>query len=154
VDLDVTSLHHRRAVHRWERMSVGDLIERVTWSRPGKPAIVGRPGAYADERLATLTYRQADAVANQVAHALLARGLRLESDLKAGTYLPLIYHVGDQPFTYSVFLSGGTLVLGRRPNSGHIAEMIAAEKVTALWAGSPAMVRALDATLTRKTGPF
>src|ERR1700676_3481319 len=58
VDLDVTSLHHRRAVHRWERMSVGDLIERVTWSRPDKPAIVGRPGAYADERFAALTYRQ------------------------------------------------------------------------------------------------
>lgn len=56
-------------------MSVGDLLERVTWSRPGKPAIVGRLGAYADERLATLTYRQADTVANQVAHALLACGL-------------------------------------------------------------------------------
>ena len=55
MDLDVTSLHHRRAVRRWERMSVGDLIERVTWSRPDKPAIVGRPGAYADERLASLT---------------------------------------------------------------------------------------------------
>ena len=75
MDFDVTSLHHRRAVHRWERMSVGDLIERVTWSRPGKLAIVGRPGAYADERLAALTYRQADETANQVAHALLASGL-------------------------------------------------------------------------------
>jgi acyl-CoA synthetase (AMP-forming)/AMP-acid ligase II len=301
VDLDVTSLHHRRATRRWERMSVGDLIERVTWSRPDKVAIVGRPGAYADERLATLTYRQADQVANQVAHALLARGLergdvvllfcensveaylakigiakaglvaaplnpmmapdlvaamidlvqpklavvdaelwpqatepfasrglepgvtiavgglpapgsvsfsefiagqddrepdveihaddiweilftsgttalpkgvmishatsymagfgfalsltrglKLESDLKVGTYLPMIYHVGDQPFTYSVFLSGGTLVLGRRPNPGHIAEMIAEERVTALWAGSPAMVRAVDAVLTAR----
>ena len=75
MDLDVTSLHHRRATHRWERMSVGDLIERVTWSRPDKLAIVGRPGAYSDERFAALTYRQADALANQVAHALLARGL-------------------------------------------------------------------------------
>src|ERR1700748_390140 len=76
VDLDVTRLHHRRAVHRWERMSVGDLIERVTWSRPDKMAIVGRPGAYADERLQALTYRQADQVANQVANALLAGGLK------------------------------------------------------------------------------
>ncbi len=80
----------------------------------------------------------------------LTRGLRLESDLKVGTYLPMIYHVGDQPFTYSVFLSGGTLVLGRRPNPAHIAEMIAQEQVTALWAGSPAMVRALDAELTAR----
>ncbi|HEU5390567.1 MAG TPA: AMP-binding protein [Streptosporangiaceae bacterium] len=301
MDLDVTSLHHRRAVHRWERMSVGDLIERVTWSRPDKVAIVGRPGAYADERFAALTYRQADQVANQVARALLARGLergdvvllfcensveaylakigiakaglvaaplnpmmapdlvaamidlvqpklaivdaelwpraegpfaakglragisipvgappvpgsvsfaeliagqddtepdveihaddiweilftsgttalpkgvmishvtsylagfgfalsltrglKLESDLTVGTYLPMIYHVGDQPFTYSVFLSGGTLVLGRRPNPEHIAEMIAEDKVTALWAGSPAMVRAVDAVLTAR----
>jgi acyl-CoA synthetase (AMP-forming)/AMP-acid ligase II len=49
-----------------------------------------------------------------------------------------------------VFLCGGTLVLGRRPNPDHIAEMIAAEQVTALWAGSPAMVRALDAALTAR----
>src|SRR5580658_8559186 len=301
VDLDVTSLHHRRAVHRWERMSVGDLLERMTWSRPDKVAITGRPGAYADERLASLSYLQADELANQVANALLARGLqhgdvvllfceisaeaslaklgiakaglvaaplnpmmapdlvaamidlvsprlaivdaelwpraqepfaarglapavtitvggpavpgsvsfsefvagrpatepdveihsddiweilftsgttalpkgvmishacsysagfgfalsltrglRLESDLKVGTYLPMIYHVGDQPFTYSVFLSGGTLVLGRKPNPAHIAEMIAEDQVTALWAGSPAMVRAVDAALTER----
>ena len=37
----------------------------------------------------------------------LTRGLRLENDLRLCTYLPMLYHVGDQPFVYSVFLSGG-----------------------------------------------
>ena len=299
MDLDVTSLHNRRAVNRWERTSVGDLLERVTWSLPDKDAIVGRPGAYTEDAYARLTYRQADRLANQIAHGLLSqglargdvvmlfcensveafvtklgiakaglvaapinpmmaadmveamialvqpklavvdaelwpraqgpfavhglpvvytitiggnpvvgspsfgafvdgqpttepdvavhgddvweilftsgttalpkgvmithtcsymagygfalsltRGLRIENDLVVGTYLPMIYHVGDQPFTFSVFLSGGTLVLGRRPDAGHIAEMVTEERVTALWAGSPAMVGAIDAALT------
>ena len=75
-NFDVTSLYGRRAVHRWERTSVGDLLERVTWSFPDKDAIVGRPGAYTDERFRRLTYRLADELANQVANGLLARGLR------------------------------------------------------------------------------
>jgi len=300
-NLDVTSLHGRRAVQRWERTSVGDLLERMTWSFPDKDAIVGRQGAYTDERFHRLTYRQADELANQVANGLLARGLRrgdvvsmfcentveafvtklgiakaglvaapmnpmmapdmvaamielvapklavvdaelwpraqtpfttaglqvaitipvggdpvpgsltfadfvrdqpttepdvtihgddiweilftsgttalpkgvmishtcsymaaygfalsltrglrLESDLRVGTFLPMIYHVGDQPFTYSVFLSGGTLVLGRRPAADPIAEMISEERITAAWCGSPAMITALDATLTAR----
>ena len=69
MELDVTSLHHRRAVHRWERMSVGDLLERMTWSRPDKVAIAGMPGAFADDRFASLTYVEADELANQVANA-------------------------------------------------------------------------------------
>src|SRR5207244_1367323 len=38
-------------------------------------SVIGRPGAYADEQMRALTYRQADQAANQVAHALLASGL-------------------------------------------------------------------------------
>ena len=48
--LDVTSLYRRRAVNRWERTSVGDLLERVTWSHPDKEATVAGDSAYADAR--------------------------------------------------------------------------------------------------------
>jgi len=58
VDFDVTSLHHRRATHRWERTSVGDPLERMTWSFPDQEALIGREGAYADPALRRLTYRQ------------------------------------------------------------------------------------------------
>jgi hypothetical protein len=61
----------------------------------------------------------------------LTRGLRLEGELRMGTALPMLYHVGDQPFTYSVFLSGGTMVVGRKPEPGLTSEMILEERVTA-----------------------
>ncbi len=75
VDIDVTSLRGRRAVNRWERTSVGDVFERLTWSYPDKVALTAWIGAYADERFRSVTYRQADEIANQVANALAARGL-------------------------------------------------------------------------------
>ncbi|WP_433781533.1 AMP-binding protein [Actinomycetospora sp. CA-101289] len=291
---DVTTLRGRRAVARWERTSVGDVFERLTWSYPDKVALVGRPGAVADERFRSLTYRDADRVANQVANALraaglapgdrvllfcensveayltkigiakagmvamplnpnlaedvvaylighaepsfavvdaetwpraeaaftraalpvgatitigggpvagspsftdfvadrptdepdveihgddiwemlftsgttampkgvltshassylaamnfalsLSRGVRLEGDLRVGTFLPVIYHVGDLIFTLSALLSGGSLVLGRRPVPDQVAAMVAEDRVTALWAGSPQFVTAL-----------
>lgn len=296
--VDVTSLTDRHPTNRWERTSVGDVLERLTWSYPDKEAVVGAPGAYAYPEHERLTYRQADELANRVAHALLdsglhrgdrvlmfcensveayltkigiakaglvcvpvnpslapdvvayliertspgfavvdaelwararkpfldaglqpgmviplgegvvdggtafadlvadrpttepdvvihgddvweilytsgttampkgamtshhssyyaaysfaltlTRGIRLECDLKLATFLPVIYHVADQIFTFPAFLSGGTLVIGRRPAPDAIAEAISREGVTALWGGSPAMVNALADTL-------
>lgn len=292
--MDSTTLHGRRATARWERVSVGDLLERVTWSYPDKEAIVAWDGAFANPAHRRLTYRAADALANRIAHALLARGLarsdrvllfcensveayvtkigvakaglvcvpvnpllapdvvaelirrvepgiaivdaelwpraraafeetgiapdvtieiggppvpgsvgfdafvagmpvdepdveihgddiwqilftsgttalpkgamlshnysylgamgfaltltrglRIECDLKVCSFLPIVYHVGDQPFSYPAFLSGGTFIIGRRPDPAACAEAIAAEGVTAVWAGSPAMLTAL-----------
>jgi acyl-CoA synthetase (AMP-forming)/AMP-acid ligase II len=73
---DVTSLHGRRADDRFNRMAVGDLLERMTWSRPDQDAIVGWAGAFSAPEYARVSYRQADAVANRIAHALLATGMQ------------------------------------------------------------------------------
>jgi acyl-CoA synthetase (AMP-forming)/AMP-acid ligase II len=294
--IDVETLRGRRAVRRWERTSVGDVFERLTWSRPDQVAILAADGACGDGRFASVTYRQADAAANRLAHALaaaglvpgdrmllfcentveaflakigiakagmvavplnpglapdvvehlvrltepglalvdaelwprladvagrtglrigatvtvgggpvagspafadlldghpdtepeveihgddvfqllftsgttalpkgvmlshshahlaglnfalsLTRGLRHETDLRVCTFLPMIYHVGDALFTYSTFLAGGTLVLGRRPVPAAVAAATAGSRTTALWAGSPQFVAALAA---------
>ncbi|MDN5857258.1 MAG: AMP-binding protein [Pseudonocardia sp.] len=294
IEHDVTTLRGRRAVHRWERTSVGDVFERVTWSYPDEVAITAAPGAHGEERFARVTYRQADTICNQVAHALaaagiqpgdrvllfcentveaflakigiakagmvavplnpnlapdvvkhligltepklaivdaelwpraeapftatglrvgatilagggpvagspafgafldgrpetepdveihgddvwellftsgttslpkgamithgstylaamnfalsLSRGVRHECDLKVVTFLPMIYHIGDQLFTFSAFLAGGSIVLGRRPLPDAVAEAVARERATALWGGSPQFVTAL-----------
>jgi len=299
-EFDVTNLHNRRAVHRWERTSVGDVFERLTWSYPDKVAILGHPGAYSDERFASLTYRQADELANQVANALLARGLersarvllicensvesfvtkigiakaglvampinpnlapdvlrylidtaapslaivdaelveraapvladaglpvaavieigtgpahdhptfaafvtgaattepevsihgddiwqllftsgttampkgvmlshsasylaglnfgmsmsrgvRIETEMRVCTFLPIIYHVGDQIFSYSAFLAGGSLVIGRRPVAADVADAVEQHAVTALWGGSPQLIGAVVDELDR-----
>lgn len=76
MSFDVTNLHGRRAADRWNRMAVGDLLERMTWSRPDQDAIVGWEGAFASPEYRRLTYREADRAANQVANALLATGMQ------------------------------------------------------------------------------
>ena len=73
--IDVESLFERRADNRWDRTCVGDVLERVTWSRPDQVAITGWAGAFATPEFERLTYREADRVVNRVAHGLLAAGL-------------------------------------------------------------------------------
>jgi acyl-CoA synthetase (AMP-forming)/AMP-acid ligase II len=73
--IDVETLRGRRAVNRWERTSVGDVFERLTWSHPDKIALEATDGACGDDRFAAVTYRQADEVANRFAHALVDAGL-------------------------------------------------------------------------------
>jgi acyl-CoA synthetase (AMP-forming)/AMP-acid ligase II len=291
---DVSTVRGRRADQRWNRMSVGDMLERVTWSTPDKTALVGWDGAYGDPRFERLTYREADQAANQVAHALLAeglepgarvllycdnsveavvmffgiakagmvavpvnsmlapdvlawaidhvevslvvvdaglhdrgaavfeaaglspavtitidggavpgsasfadwisghpateadvsvhgddiwallftsgttsmpkasmtahsysyhsayayamsltRGLTYETDLVMATFLPIIYHCGHNSTVMPAVISGGTVVIGRRPDELALARAITKERVTAVWAGSPLWVQKL-----------
>lgn len=293
-DFDVETLRGRRSDRRWNRTSVGDLLERVTWASPDKTALVGWSGAYADSRFERMTYREADRAANQVAHALLAegldpgsrvllycdnsieavvlffgiakagmvavpvnsllapdvlawaldhvdpalvvadavlvergeavlaergltprvvieiggtagagsvsftdwiadrptgevdvdihgddiwsllftsgttsmpkasmtshlysylagysyamsytRGLTYETDLVIGSFLPVIYHCGHNATVVPAILSGGTVVIGRRPDDRAVAEAVTRERITAVWAGSPLWVQKL-----------
>ena len=289
--IDVENLVGRRASNRWERVAVGDMLERMTWSFPEHDAIVGWEGAFSHPAYRRLTYRQADELTRRIANGLLAKGLtrgqrvfmvcensveawalklgiaraglvavpintslapdvmahiirlvepsfafvdaeawpqakaafqetslkvgatipiggevidgsaafhdfvqgastedpeveihgddiwqllftsgttampkgamvshvnshlgaygfalsltrgvRIENQLRLCSFLPLTYHVGDQCFMLSVIVSGGTLVLGRRPSGEAIAQAISRERCTALWGGSPALV--------------
>ncbi|GAA3239884.1 long-chain fatty acid--CoA ligase [Pseudonocardia petroleophila] len=71
-------------------------------------------------------------------HALsYSRGLDVESDLRLCTYLPVVFHIGDHAFVLSVFLSGGTVLLGRRPSGAAVAATVTQERATCLWGGSP-----------------
>jgi acyl-CoA synthetase (AMP-forming)/AMP-acid ligase II len=294
-DLDVTTLRGRRADQRWNRMSVGDILERVTWSTPDKVALVGWAGAFSEPRFERVTYAEGDRVANQVAHALLAegavpgdrvllycdnsvealltmigiakagmvavpvnsllapdvlrhalelvepavvvadaglvargadvlaahgrapaalievdgsagtarsfgawidaqpthevdvavsgddiwallftsgttsmpkasmtahsysylsgyayamsqtRGLRYETDLVLATFLPIVYHCGHNSAVVPAWMSGGTAVIGRRPDDVGLAEAVTRERVTSVWAGSPLWVERLVA---------
>lgn len=74
--IDVVNLFNRRAVNRWERVSVGDMIERVTWSYPDKVAIIGWKGTFAHPENERLTYREANEKINQFANALIESGLK------------------------------------------------------------------------------
>ena len=80
----------------------------------------------------------------------LTRGCRFESDLRLCTFLPIIYHIGGHAFALPVLISGGTIVIGRKPNGDAVVDAIVREKCTALWSGSPAMLRAVGESMVEK----
>ena len=288
MSIDVENLYNRRADNRWDRVAVGDILERLAWSEPDKVAITAAPDAIADPQFAQVTYREADRIANRVANALLAlglqradrvamlcensieayltklgiakaglvampintmmapdmvehmlrhvdarvalvdaslwaskgapfiaagvppvasfdgevgpppgaqrfadfiaaasdqepdvrihgddiweilltsgttampkavmishtytylaaqthalsysRGLAREGELVLCSFLPMIYHIGDHAFVMAAFMTGGRVVLGRKPQAAAIADAITREAATCLWGGSP-----------------
>lgn len=74
--IDVETLHGRSANHRWDRVCVGDILERVTWSTPDKVAFIASADAVKDPAFATLTYAEANALVSRLAQALLAENLQ------------------------------------------------------------------------------
>jgi len=75
LEIDVENFHNRRNNQRWNRMSIGDIFERVTWSTPDKECLIATPDATVNPKHARVTYRQAHELVNRVANGLLALGL-------------------------------------------------------------------------------
>ena len=75
MDIDVESFRNRRNDQRWNRVSVGDVIERITWSTPDKECLIATPEATVNPAHARVTYAQANCLINRVANGLLAKGL-------------------------------------------------------------------------------
>ena len=73
--IDVENFRNRRNDARWNRVSVGDVIERMTWNEPGKVAFIATSEATVDPAYARVTYSEANNVINRVANALLALNL-------------------------------------------------------------------------------
>jgi acyl-CoA synthetase (AMP-forming)/AMP-acid ligase II len=73
----------------------------------------------------------------------LTRGIRFDSDLRLGTFLPIVYHCGHNAGVLPGFFTGGTVVLGRRFTPAALAAAITGERITALWAGAPRFLRML-----------
>lgn len=76
MQFDVTSLTNRRADNPWDRLAIGDITKRMTWSRPHQEALISWEGAYAYKENERLTYKELDEKANQFANALLEKGLK------------------------------------------------------------------------------
>lgn len=74
-EFDVENFRNRRNDKRWNRMAVGDIIERFTWNEPDKLAIIATPDATVNPAHARVTYRQANDLVNRIANGLLALGL-------------------------------------------------------------------------------
>ncbi len=191
--IDVDSLYDRRADDRWNRTSVGDVLERLTYSRPDRVAITGWRGAFGDPAFERLTYREAATVVERVSMTPLGSAVvpevkrisqmsspwtvaaasdvgwaatksanaRLsstgpppivEADLVQVAFLPVVYHVADQCLSLSAFLSGGRLVIGRRPVPAEMAAAVQREQATSIWGGSPQLVKAFAAELAALVG--
>jgi acyl-CoA synthetase (AMP-forming)/AMP-acid ligase II len=73
--MDVTTLRGRRADQRWNRLSIGDTLERRRWSEPDAEVLTAYGTACESEEHRRLTVARADDLANQFANGVLGRGI-------------------------------------------------------------------------------
>ena len=74
--IDVNALRGRRNIDRWNRISMGDLFERIKWSDPERKVLTAWEGAYESPENAVLTAARADELANRYANAIRTAGVK------------------------------------------------------------------------------
>lgn len=74
-EIDVTTLRGRRTVTRVGRLSMGDVFERIRWSRPNATVLTAFAGAAENPDRDRLTAAEADGLANRFANGVLAAGI-------------------------------------------------------------------------------
>ncbi|HZZ46572.1 MAG TPA: AMP-binding protein [Pseudonocardia sp.] len=90
-----------------------------------------------------------------MSHALsYTRNLAHESDVRTCSFLPVIYHIGDHAHVLAAFLSGGSVVLGRKPAGDAIAATVTRERITTLWGGSPQFLGDLARHVESRPGAY
>ena len=73
--LDVTSLRNRTARDRWNRVSMGDLFERISWHDPERVVIEAWTGAYESIENSQITAGRADKLANKYANGAISNNI-------------------------------------------------------------------------------
>ena len=73
----------------------------------------------------------------------MTRGLDHESEIRVGTFTPMVYHIADHLCVFGPLICGGTAVIGRKPDGHMMAEACTRERITCLFGGSPQFVESL-----------
>ena len=77
------------------------------------------------------------------------RGLDLESQVCMVSFLPIVYHIGDQVLALPALMAGGKLVIGRRSNPEAVADAVVKHAATVIWGGAPQSIKQISFALEK-----
>ncbi|WP_206420004.1 class I adenylate-forming enzyme family protein [Minwuia thermotolerans] len=143
LEIDVENFHNRRNDQRWNRVSVGDVLERFTWNEPDKTALIATLDATINPAHARLSYRQANDLMNRISNGLLSL------NLKRGTVVALLCDNSNEAWLSKVAIGKAGMV------AAPVNAMMAPDVITDALGRVGAACAIADATLWEKlSGAF
>jgi acyl-CoA synthetase (AMP-forming)/AMP-acid ligase II len=142
--LDVENFRNRRNEDRWNRTSVGDIIERMTWNEPDKLALIAMPDATVNPDHARVTYGEANRIVNRVANGLLAL------DLAPASRIAMLCDNSNEAWLTKVGIAKAGLVAA--PINVMMAEDVIAGALTRVEARAAVVDQALWAGMAETLG--